>query len=156
MKMNSAIPLVALLIACGACNSNHTTSAVSHSGFIHKDTANIMINSYLASIGADTAPHSNDNLFSLLLSVDDLRSYLDNASGVTTLKLMLAHSLEYIEDGHSGQDAGYKSGALTLIIAGFDREGNYVFAPGNSVLNHLAPCPTFCPTVGSAAANTLQ
>jgi hypothetical protein len=153
--MNSAIALLSLLIACGACNSNHSVTAASQSAYIHKDTANIMINSYLASIGADTATHS-DNLYSLLLSVDDLRSYLDDATGITTLKLMLAHSLEYIEEGNAGKDAGYKSGALTLIIAGYDREGNYVLAPGNLVLNHLAPCPTFCPTVGSAAANTVQ
>ncbi|RYY17201.1 MAG: hypothetical protein EOO04_25770 [Chitinophagaceae bacterium] len=79
-----------------------------------------------------------------------------NNPEIKRVKVMLAHTLKYINTGHGGQNAGYKSGALTIVFAGFTKDGNYVFAPGNMVPNHAVPCPRNCPDAGSAAQNLLQ
>ena len=35
---------------------------------------------------------------------------------------MLAHTLPYINSGHYGQNAGYRSGELTIVIAGYNKD----------------------------------
>ena len=121
--------------------------------FIHKDTANRMIQSYLTSASLDTSVR--DNLQSLIMDAGALRSYLQDTS-ITSVKVMFAHTQKYMDEGHQGQYAGYKSGALTIVFAGFDAAGNYVYAPGNMVPNRLKPCPHQCPSAGTAQSPLLQ
>lgn len=109
------------------------------------DSANKMLSSYLNSIGyAD----NDTDLRSLSFDAAALRHYLNTpASGaeITELKVMFAHTLDYINSGNSNLSAGYGSGKLTLIIAGYDSGGNYVFPDNDHVFNKAMPCPENCP-----------
>jgi hypothetical protein len=111
------------------------------SGFIPIDSANKMINSYLYSINYS----SNDSdVRSFTINADSLRAYL-NSSGIKSIKISLAHTLAYINAGNEGRYAGYQSGALTIIISGYNSTGDYVYFNGSNVLDHASPCPTSCP-----------
>ena len=124
--------------------------------YIPVDSANRMINSYLASISGDSVM----DLHSLDYDVDSLISYLQTA-GIKHVKFMFAHTLDYINAGGYGQYAGYQSGALTLVIAGYDAQGNYVYYQYPKTQNcplvedHFTPCPNDCPTQGTASSDTL-
>lgn len=114
--------------------------------FVPVDSANKMIQSYLNSIGY---PTTDTNLLSLSINADSLRSYLSDTA-ISDVKLMLAHTLAYINGGGKDENCGYKSSALTVIIAGYDKDGNYIYAPNNMVIDRGVPCPTNCPP-GEAA-----
>ncbi|MHB8207644.1 MAG: hypothetical protein ACYDDY_09625 [Mucilaginibacter sp.] len=106
------------------------------------DSANKMIGSYLNSI-----QNTDSNLQALIIDMDQLRRYTDSmatTSRITHLKLFFAHTLKYINAGHANQNAGYHSGAFTIIVAGYDSAGNYVYFNGDNVLEYLAPCPPNC------------
>ena len=66
---------------------------------------------------------------------------------------MLAHTMEYINAGNYGVNSGYQSGELTLIVAGFDENGNYIYNNQNMVLDHAMPCPTYCPNGDAGLVN---
>ncbi|MBS1584045.1 MAG: hypothetical protein JSS82_00655 [Bacteroidetes bacterium] len=125
--------------------------------FIPKDSANKMINSYLGSINY---PSNDSDLYSMIVDVPKLNAYLNvmTTTGLkaTKIKLMFAHTLDYINSGGQNRNCGYKSGKLTLVIAAYDSAGNYIYMNGNRVLEHLQPCPTICPSSGTASNNTLQ
>ncbi len=126
----------------------------SFSRFIPMDSANKMIGSYLNSINFAT---NDTDLRALMIDMDQLRLYTDsfgNQNRITHLKLFFAHTLEYINAGHANQFAGYKSGALTLVVAGYDTSGNYVYYSMNQVLEYCEPCPNSCPP-GQAGNNLL-
>jgi len=151
----AAIAFTCLMFA--ACEQTQNCGEdADYTGFITKDTANIMISSYLTSIEADSAPKPVPDLNSLIIDAKELRTYLNNNRNIKKVKLMLAHTMDYINEGNSGKPAGYSSNALTIVVAGYDSAGNYVYAPGNMVPDHCAPCPTFCPVAGTAANNLLQ
>ena len=118
------------------------------------DTANTMIGSYLNSINYK----QNDiDLRSLIFDAEVLRNYLnDTGNGkIARVKLMFAHTMDHINNGSAGKNCGYKSGALTLIIAGYDASNNYVLNAQGKVLEDTMPCPTNCPTSGTAANDLL-
>lgn len=117
------------------------------SDFISADTANKMIQSYLTSIGKDSA---GANIQSIIVDANSLRKYLDDTS-IKKVKIMFAHTLDYINSGHNGQPAGYKPFAFTIVISGYNSNGDYVLAPGNMVPDRGQPCPTNCTTFGEAA-----
>lgn len=147
----------ALFVICSAlfvagCNNNQPDSHPGYTGFIPKDTANKMIQSYLNSIDSNDR---GEQLYSLIVNADELRAYLADTS-VKSVKVMFAHTLDYINSGNANKTAGLKSGALTIVFAGFDKAGNYVFAPGMSVPDSAEPCPPECPTQGTAADNLLR
>lgn len=122
-----------------------------NSQYISVEVANEMISSYLYSINSSG---NDSDVRSFTVNADSLRAYLSNTS-VKSVKLMFAHTMGYINAGNSGVYAGYQSGALTIVVAGVDSAGNYVYHGGN-VLDHLAPCPYTCPVGGTAANYTLQ
>lgn len=122
--------------------------------FITADSANRMITSYLVSIGDTGGIVNQENIQSLILDAGALRSYLSDTS-IKHVKVMFAHTLDYINRGHYGQPAGYKPHALTVIISGYNNAGNYVLAPGNSVPDHAEPCPTSCSVTGTSASPLL-
>lgn len=116
--------------------------------FITIDTANKMLGSYLASINADA--DNNKNVQSFIMDADAIREYLSDTR-IKKVKIMLAHTLDYINSGNQGVDCGYKSGQLTIIMAGYNAEKNYIFAPGNMVPDHALPCPSSCEGFGTAS-----
>lgn len=122
--------------------------------FIPVDSANKMIKSYLTSAGGGAV---DTNLYSITFNADSLRRMLnDETQGkITNVKIMFAHTLDYINSGHQNQYCGYKTGALTLVIAGFDADGNYKYYPAGRVMDIGQPCPPLCPDHGSAAKDTL-
>lgn len=152
MKVTKTLLGATAIALCLSSCSRHTGEVPD--GYISKDSANKMIGSYLASIQADSAQQDPD-LHSLILDADLLRHYLSNKE-VKQVKVMLAHTLEYINTGHAGQNAGYKSGALTIVIGGYNRDGSYIFQAGNMVPNHATPCPRNCPESGAASGSLLQ
>ncbi len=152
MKVITLLGVTAIALYLSSCTSQKVEL---HEGYIGKDTANKMIESYLTSIAGDTANLPAPNLNSLIMDADLLRDYLNNRE-IKKVKVMFAHRLDYINSGHAGQNAGLRSDALTIILAGYNKEGNYIFAPGNMVPNHATPCPRNCPDFGSASNNLLQ
>lgn len=166
MKVSTTITVIALatlgFFSCQNQNSNgnyqDTGKALSSQSipeaqmnyFIVSDSANRMIKSYLTSIGDTNNVVNNNNLQSLILDADALRAYL-NDNSIKKVKIMFAHKLDYINEDHFGQPAGYSPNALTIIVAGYDGNGDYVLAPGNMVPDRSIPCPTNCPVTGTAA-----
>ncbi len=119
------------------------------SQFIPVNVANEMINSYLNSINYTM---NDTDIRSFSVNADSLRALLANTS-IKNVKLVFAHTMNYINAGYAGVPAGYQAGAMTIIIAGYDVSGNYVFYNGSSVLDHLTPCPYSC--IAGSAGNPL-
>lgn len=137
--------------------SKHTGNGHGHgtgggSQFIPMDSANKMITSYQASVNGN-GPTVDTAINSLIIDANVLRSYLnDSCNGnITQVKLMFAHTLDYINAGNFGRYAGYKPGAFTVVVAGYDAYGNYVMAQGMTVLDETQSCPALCPKSGAAA-----
>lgn len=158
MKINfkksiTLLALPAVFMSCGEqpANTSLANSTATYAGFITKDSANKMIGSYLSSLD----PSSDSQLYSLIMDADELREFLEDTT-IEGLKIMFAHTLEYINAGNKGQPAGYESGALTIVISGFDVHGNYVYAPGTKVPDAVKPCPPHCKINGTAASNLLE
>jgi hypothetical protein len=114
-----------------------------------------MISSYLNSINA---PSNDSDLHAICIDMNQLRLYDQASAGanrIAHLKIFFAHKLDYINSGHGGQNAGYNSDALTLVLAGYTVNGTYVYINGNEVLDHSSPCPHNCPP-GQASGDLLQ
>lgn len=122
--------------------------------FIPVDSANKMISSYLTSINAN---QNDTSLRSIIFNADSLRAMLnDTLNGkIAKIKIMLSHTLDYINSGGQGQPCGYTSGKLTFVIAGFDCQNNYVLNPAGKVINKGMACPNNCPPGGTAASNLI-
>lgn len=116
------------------------------------DTANIMIKSYLNSINY---AQNDSSLKSIIVNADALRGYLTGSEGqrIHKLKIMFAHTMDYISSGGQNQYAYYNSGELTVVLAGYDDNGNYIFV-NNKAMDRTLPCPANCPTAGTAAQDT--
>ena len=146
--------LIAILVMFAAVSSARVHAQVPATttippGFMSVDTANRMIGSYLDGNGTDTTA-----LRSLQVDASLLRQLLADTT-IKQLKLVLAHTVEYIDTGNEGHFAGCNSTALTLVVVGVDSFGNYVYGPGQSVIDRLRPCPYLCP-LGTAAGNLLD
>ena len=138
-------------VASGAAYRLPTSLAdTANSKFIPVDSANEMISSFLYSIGSSG---NDSDVRSFTVNADSLRNYLNN-NDIKNVKLIFAHTLNYMHAGYYGQYAGYQAGAITIVIAGYDNAGNYIYHGGN-VLDHVAPCPYSCPS-GSAGNDLLQ
>lgn len=160
--------IVVLLGSLTACTSNNsetkdtspteeatpktlasTPTPTSSVSFLNKDTANIMIQSYLNGNQDDSSA-----LNSLIINADSLRAYLSDSS-IKNIKLMFAHTQKYMYNGGMNKNCGYNSRALTIVLAGYDAEGNYKFYNNNQVMDNANPCPSLCPVNGTAQYNTL-
>src|SRR5690606_21419291 len=101
MKAISILAAAAMLLA--ACNQSQPqqaqllSSPTSGPTFIPSDSANKMIQSYLTSTTGNP-----DDLRALILDADSMKSYLTDTS-IRHLKVMLAHTLNYINDGNNGR-----------------------------------------------------
>lgn len=121
--------------------------------YVERDSANKMIGSYLASLPPQDS--SKPDLHALILDAEVIRDYLNDTS-IKSLKLMFAHTLDYINAGNQGVPAGYQSGAFTMVMLGFNAEGNYIYLPGKQAFNRWVPCPLNCPDEGDAASDYLN
>jgi hypothetical protein len=152
---------VCLFCSCGTNTSSGTAEKMHHRTasdtcsqcpeYMPTDTANIMLKSYLASINSGA---NDTNLHALIFNANCLRSYLSDST-IVNVKIMFAHTMAYIDSGHAGQNCGYTSGDLTLIIAGYDSNNNYVMHNQNMVLEYASPCPQDCPVSGTASNDLL-
>ncbi len=149
----------ALLLLCAACakapsapdvtppavHATHGSMArltlAGNSRSIPVDTANMMLNSYLRSVGY---PSVDTAVRSLSFDADTLRAYLQNPD-IVSIKFMLAHQPAYASGSSSGSYAGMNPGALTIIIVGLDDNENCVLNSRNEVYDHFTPCPNYCP-----------
>ncbi len=75
---------------------------------------------------------------SMIFDAAMLRSYLTNTN-IQNIKFMLG-----VRPFGTGE-------TLTLVIAGYDENGNYILTPSGNVLDYSSPCPDACPTTGNAA-----
>jgi len=152
MKRLSILLLCVLLLSLEACQpSNHSVTGSLQplpnedprfSKPLPVDSANRMLNSYLASVAGN-----DSSLHALVFDADTLVKYLtDTTRGrIRQVKLMLAHRLDFINQGNYGRGAGYNLNALTVVIAGCDTNGNYVYNANGMVYDYCAPCPYNCP-----------
>jgi len=122
--------------------------------FIPVDSADTMIKSYLISINYQSA---DSNVRSFIIDANALRQYLTVGQGaqITNMKVMLAHNNSYIQAGNFGQPCGYSNEGLTVVLAGFGADGNYIYAPGNKVMDYSMPCPENCPRTGTASRDLM-
>jgi hypothetical protein len=166
MQYKHSVIVLALAIAISSCQprsgikSTNKPSAsqqamqqdltLSPTVFISIDSANKMLSSYLASI-----VDSTNQLYALFMNADSIRAYCADTS-IHQLKLMLAHTLPYINAGNQGKWAQYQIEALTLIIAGVNNAGNYVAYWNATVPNEAVPCPRNCLTTGTASSNLIS
>lgn len=149
MKKTISFCLPALLVMlAAACNEPSSGGETVIEGYIPKDTARLMVGSYLKSIAPEEEGKVPDVRY-WTLDADLLRDYLSDPK-MKNVSVLLAHSLEYIHSGHEGQPAGYRSDALTIVINGTDSSGNVLYGPpsGTTVPNHSLPCPNNCLIVG--------
>ena len=132
-------------------NGGGADTSLAASQSVSVEQANNMIKSYLNSINYEK---NDTDLHCLIVNADSLRAYLNDTSKgkITKVKLMLAHTPVYIKKCEGNPvNCGYKAGALTLIIAGYDSKNNYVYDKNGRVMDHLAPCPESCPKAGEAS-----
>jgi len=141
--------LATIFVSCGNINerrlptegSEVTTLAVVP--YIERDSANKMIGSYLSSIDY---MNNDTDVRSFVINMDRLRAYCDSSSShISHVKVMLGHTLQYINSGKGNINAGYRSGALTVLIAAYNSSGDYFYINGDEVMDYSAPCPSNCP-----------
>ena len=114
-----------------------------YSQFIPVDSANKMVASYLTSIDYT---NNDTDLQSLIISADQLEQYINQTPGdIAYFKLMLAHRLDYINAGNDGVYDGYNRNALTIVIAGYNNNGDAIYFDDGFVLDYSSPCPPGCP-----------
>ena len=82
---------------------------------------------------------------SMIMSASLLRDYLNNAD-IENVKFMLGARMA----------EGEEKKVFTLVVAGYDAAGNYVLTPSGNILDHMAPCPNRCPTIGNAAHDIIS
>ena len=121
------------------------------------DTANRMIQSYLTAINSTV---NTQEIRSVIYDADVLRAYLDqhvgtNMKRIEKIKFIFAHSLDYINSGNAGTRPDTNSHALTLVIVGVDKDGDYVYTPNSKALDFGQPCPPRCPVLGTSSSDTL-
>ena len=121
------------------------------------DTANRMIQSYLTAINSTV---NTQEIKSVIYDADVLRAYLDQHVGtdmkrIEKIKFIFAHSLDYVNSGNAGRRPDTNSHALTLVIVGVDKDGDYVYTPNGEALDFGQPCPPRCPGHGTSGSDTL-
>jgi len=153
MKQLSILTLLALCAFTSCKHHGHGSTDGHGESFISIDSANKMLGSYLGSL--DTA--NDSNLHSLIIDANDLRDYLNSEEGlsVSHMKIMFAHKLSYINAGKGNIPCGYKNNGLTVILAGYNSDNNYIYF-GGKIMNMAHPCPMDCPQSGTASSDLLE
>lgn len=96
-------------------------------------------NQYIADFISNYFTPGDVPVKSMIMDAGLLRSYLSNTD-IENVKFMLGE-----------RPIGTNEKTLTLIVAGYDADGNYVLTEDGMILDNMTPCPFDCPTVGNAA-----
>lgn len=147
-----------LLLVFSSCKHHHhgghgnpgDPEEVPYSALIPIDTANKMIQSYLDGINYTV---NTEAIKALCFNADSLRAYLSDPT-IKDIKFVFANTLEYANSPHGHERPDSNSHVTTLILAGYDNKGNYVFKD-NMVYENLRPCPNECIQSGTASRNLL-
>lgn len=94
---------------------------------------------------------------SFIFDAQLLRNYLNSNPNIENMKFMLGSRTVSATAGAEGS-AATTSSNLTMVIVGYDAEGNYIkisTPSGDMVLDHCAQCPPMCPTIGNAQRDTI-
>lgn len=96
-------------------------------------------NGYITDFISDYYDTGKAPVKSMIIDADLLRSYLAN-NAVKNIKFTLG--ARTISVNNENQEI------FTLIVAGYDSNGNYVFSSTNpnKVLDHSGACPPSCPS----------
>lgn len=143
---------LSIIIACNGEQGQKSTSKKQTGStpietdtfFIQVDTADEMRSSYLQSISTDTPAR----LQSWNIDADALRAYLADGN-IKEVNIALAHTMEYIDNGHYGIPAGLSPEALTIVVRGVAANGNLINYNTSYVLDRAKPCPPICLTMSS-------
>lgn len=137
---------LAFVMACLSSCQRQTKRNIPFTQFIPVDSANKMLNSYLNSISYQA---NDSTLRSISFDMAQLRAYTDSpATGsdrITSIKVMFAHKLSYINSGKGNTDGHNNRDAVTFIIAAYTEDGTVRYLDGDKIMNTGAPCPTNCP-----------
>lgn len=143
--------LVWLMLLTAGCTKSELSEPLPIPSFRSTDTgsgplisvsqADTMIFSYLLSINKG----GDSSLKSWTLDAAAFRRLLSDTT-VHELKIMLAHTPEQIQNHGMGKYAGYHSDALSLVITGVNRFGDYVLTSEGMAINKARRCPPKCPT----------
>lgn len=121
------------------------------SQFIPIDSANKMLGSYLNSINYK---QNDTDLHSIMFDANQVRKMLSDPK-ISNIKIMFAHSLDYINAGGKDIPCGYCSKELTVIISGYDNAGHNLYNPDSTVLEIGNPCPPNCHVNGDTTHDLL-
>ncbi len=113
-------------------------------GEITVNDANTYINAFIANYVAT----GDFPVKSFIFDAELLRTYLDNNPDIENMKFMLGEK-EFDVDGTP-------TNLPTLIITGYDSNGDYIKSSPGKVLDKSQPCPPKCPTVGNAASDNIS
>lgn len=131
-------------------NGDTTGEEIPYSSRIPIDTANKMIQSYLDGINYTV---NTEETRALRYNADSLRRYLKDPA-IKQIKFMFAHTLAYANSPDGNKRPDSNTHVLTMIIAGYDDQGNYIYSD-NMVYENAEPCPNRCPTEGPASKDLL-
>ncbi|SFH37783.1 hypothetical protein [Pedobacter insulae] len=145
--MKRHIYFILTLSVCYACTTKQDSTDKQHvnsvtpidSFFVPVDTADEMTSSYIASLGGD----ADTDLNYWTVDADALRDYLTNTD-IKKMKISLAHTTEYINNGNYGVPAGYSPAALTIIMTGVNNDGGTVNYNSTWAMDRAKPCPPVC------------
>lgn len=104
-------------------------------------------NGYITEFISDYFNTGKAPVKSMIMDAQLIRDYLaDNT--IENVKFMLGARDETVN--------GQTTQIFTLIVAGYDSNGDYVLTSSGNVLDHSDPCPDKCPTGGTAANDTIS
>ena len=119
-------------------------SGPDYSQHISSDTAELMISSYLQSVGY---PQSTTAIRSLVFNADSMRAFLSNGN-IATLKFSLAHRPSYLATNY-GYPAGSSAEALTFLLSGLDEEDDDYIYRNDTLVYDLSNSQTVGRTMGN-------
>ena len=91
-------------------------------------------NTYIQTFITDYFATNRFPIKSVSIDAAPLRNYLNDNPEVSNVKIVLGERVNTDE-----------SKEITMILVGYDANGDYVLAGENQVLDQSAPCPSNCP-----------
>lgn len=105
-------------------------------------------NTYIDSFISSYVTPGDFPVKSFIFDAGLLKTYLNDNPDIVNMKFMLGEKEFDVE--------GTATMLPTLIIVGYDANGNYIKSSPGKVLDMSKPCPPFCPTTGAAASNNIS
>lgn len=99
-------------------------------------------NEYIENFISDYYDTGKAPVKSMILDANILRTYLLNPD-IEDIKFMLG-ARDIVHQGNTIQ-------VFTLIVAGYNANGDYILTNNGLIIDQSRPCPPECPPVGKAA-----